>query len=72
MLLNINQAEYTKEMGDTAGMVMLILTQNQMPFPEDDGIILSPGHSTSISLSQVRLFRLGFTKIYYWWLSTII
>lgn len=51
--INIQQAEYVSAAGDTAGVVMVILPQNQMPFPEDDGIIVSPGHATSIGITQV-------------------
>jgi len=53
MTLNINQKEYVTEAGDTAGAVVVIRPQNQMPFPEDDGTIVSPGHATSIAITQV-------------------
>jgi len=52
--LNINQNEYITQAGDTAGAVVVIRPQNQMPFPEDDGIIVSPGHATSIAITQVN------------------
>jgi len=54
MTLNVNQNEYMTQAGDTAGVVVVIRPQNQMPFPEDDGIIVSPGHATSIAISQVN------------------
>ena len=54
MTINVNQNEYMTQAGDTAGVVVVIRPQNQMPFPEDDGIIVSPGHATSIALTQVR------------------
>ena len=54
MTININQHEYIKQAGDTAGAIVVIRPQNQMPFPEDDGIIISPGHATSIALTQVN------------------
>jgi len=53
MTININQHEYLKAAGDTAGAVVVIRPQNQMPFPEDDGIIVSPGHATSVAITQV-------------------
>jgi len=53
MTININQQEYVKQAGDTAGAIVVIAPQNQMPFPEDDGIIVSPGHATSIAITQV-------------------
>jgi len=55
MTLDIEQYEYLRQTGDTAGIVVVIRPQNQMPFPEDDGIIVSPGHATSIALTQVRV-----------------
>ena len=58
MTININQHEYVKESGDTAGVVVVIRPQNQMPFPEDDGIIVSPGRATSIALTQVNNHQL--------------
>jgi len=53
MTVNIQQYEYVTQAGDTAGIVVGILPQNQMPFPEDDGVIISPGHATSIAIVQV-------------------
>lgn len=55
MTVNVNQNEYITQAGDTAGVVVVIRPQNQMPFPEDDGIIVSPGHATSIAISQVNV-----------------
>jgi len=54
MTVNVQQYEYVTEAGDTAGIVVSILPQNQLPFPEDDGIMISPGHATSIAVVQVR------------------
>jgi len=54
MTINVNQNEYIKQAGDTAGVVVVIRPQNQMAFPEDDGIIVSPGHATSIAVTQVN------------------
>ena len=53
MTVNVQQYEYVKQAGDTAGIVVVILPQNLMPFPEDDGILISPGHATSIGIVQV-------------------
>jgi len=53
MTVNIQQYEYVTQAGDTAGIAVVILPQNQMPFPEDDGILVSPGHATSIGILQV-------------------
>jgi len=53
MTLNVQQYEYVSQAGDTAGIVVGILPQYQMPFPEDDGIMISPGYATSIAIIQV-------------------
>ena len=53
MMLNVQQYEYVTQAGDTAGIVIGILPQYQMPFPEDDGIMISPGLATSIGIVQV-------------------
>ena len=54
MTVNINQNEYIEEAGDTAGIRLVVHPQTRMPFPEDEGITVSPGHSTSIGVRQVR------------------
>jgi len=53
MTVNVQQYEYVPQAGDTAGIVVSILPQQQMPFPEDDGIMISPGHATSIAIVEV-------------------
>jgi len=57
MTMNIQQDEYVTEAGDTAGIVVVIQPQNQMPFPEDDGTLVSPGFATSIAVVQVKQRR---------------
>lgn len=54
VIININQAEYSDMIGDTAGVRMVIHPQNRMPFPEDEGITISPGRATSVGIRQVR------------------
>jgi hypothetical protein len=61
MIINIGQGNYVKDAGDTAGMRMVVHTGTRMPFPEDEGITISPGHSTSIGLQKVELLY----SIYY-------
>ena len=53
LILNIDQDEYIKETGDTAGARLVVHTQNSMPFPEDEGITVTPGQATSIGVRQV-------------------
>jgi len=56
MTINVQQYEYVTQAGDTAGIMVGILPQYQMPFPEDDGVMVSPGHATSIAIIQVGLY----------------
>ena len=61
LLVNIQQEEYVTEVGDTAGLILLVLPQNIMPFPEDNGILVSPGYATSVGITAVCLtFRISF------------
>ena len=53
LVLNIQQSEYLSQVGSTAGVVVLPLTQNIMPFPEDHGLLVAPGLATSIGLTTV-------------------
>jgi hypothetical protein len=53
LVANVQQDEYSIEVGSTAGIIVLPLPQNIMPFPEDDGILVSPGHAASIGLTTV-------------------
>ena len=53
--MNLKQDEYMFGVGDTAGVMVSALTQGRMPFPEDDGIMTSPGRATSVALTLVRL-----------------
>ena len=52
LILNINQDDYSPLTGDTAGIRLVVHPQERMPFPEDEGITVSPGHSTSIGMRQ--------------------
>ena len=53
MILNINQNEYIKDIGESAGARLVIHHQSRMPFPEDEGITLQPGELTSVGLRHV-------------------
>ena len=53
MIVNIDQANYVKDAGETAGIRLVVHTGDRMPFPEDEGITVSPGHSSSIGLQKV-------------------
>ena len=54
LILNINQAEYMPAGIDTAGIRLVIHSQERMPFPEDEGVTVSPGRATSIGMKQVQ------------------
>ena len=58
LIVNIQQNQYTSDIGNTAGLVVLALQQNLMPFPEDHGILVSPGYETEVALSLVCLLCL--------------
>ena len=53
MVINIQQDQYVSEIGNTAGVIVLVHRQNLMPFPEDHGILVSPGYETDVSFSVV-------------------
>ena len=54
LILNVQQEEYMPGASEIAGVIVVIQDQNTMPFPEDDGITVGPGHSTSIDIRKVR------------------
>jgi len=54
LIANIQQDEYIDQVGDIAGIRVVVLPQNQIAFPEDEGITVSPGRVTSIGMMQVR------------------
>ena len=51
--MNVRQHDYTAQSGDTAAIRIVIHPQRRMPFPEDEGVNISPGFSTSIGIKQV-------------------
>ena len=53
MLIHIHQEEYPMYVGNTAGLQILVHAQRKMPFPEEEGLYIQPGHVTSIGLRQV-------------------
>ena len=53
MELFINQHEYVANLATEAGIRVLIHKRGSMPFPEDKGITIMPGRSTSVGIKQV-------------------
>ena len=56
VIVNIDQDDYVPQSGDIAGLRVIVLSQNQIAFPEDEGITVSPGFSTSIGLKMVGIW----------------
>ncbi|XP_038074050.1 degenerin unc-8-like [Patiria miniata] len=59
MELYIDQPQYVPGLQNSAGVKVFISEQNQVPFPEDKGVIVGPGYETSIALKKVRIDRIG-------------
>ncbi|XP_064648387.1 degenerin unc-8-like [Lineus longissimus] len=55
--LFIEQEEYIAGLTEDAGVKVLPHHQNDMPFPDDQGVLASPGHLTSISVTKTNVFR---------------
>ena len=53
VILNINQDEYISTGNDAAGARIVIHSQDKMPYPEDEGLLVKPGMLTSVHVSQV-------------------
>ncbi|KAI0240232.1 Amiloride-sensitive sodium channel subunit alpha [Lamellibrachia satsuma] len=49
----IEQDEYSAALSDAAGVRLIVHNQTEMPFPEDTGFSITPGHKTSVALSKV-------------------
>ena len=47
------QDEYIEQAGDTAGVRLVVHPPSRMPFPEDEGVSVSPGQITAVGLKQV-------------------
>ncbi|XP_043925856.1 amiloride-sensitive sodium channel subunit gamma-like [Protopterus annectens] len=56
--LYIEQVEYIKELSSTAGLRMVIHDQHRMPFPEDEGVNISPGMESDIGMVKIHVRRL--------------
>jgi hypothetical protein len=57
MIVNIQQNDYSAQIGSTAGVIVLVLPQYVMPFPEDFGLLVRPGYALSIGLLTVRAWQ---------------
>ena len=53
VILNINQDEYITTGNEAAGARLVIHSQDAMPYPEDVGVLITPGMLTSVHVSRV-------------------
>jgi len=53
MLIFVNQEEYVTSLTSGVGIRLLTHRQDQQPFPEDDGMDISPGLKASLKVSMV-------------------
>ena len=56
MNLFIESLAYVPQLSQTAGARIVIHNQGDMPFPDEEGINLVPGFSTSIGVRRVHIF----------------
>ncbi|CAG5120526.1 unnamed protein product, partial [Candidula unifasciata] len=56
--LFLDQRNYVANLATEAGVRVLIHKKGSMPFPEDEGVSVMPGRSTSIGMKQVSYTRL--------------
>ena len=54
LVLDIGQYEYIPKIGEAAGAVIVVHPSDQMPFPEDEGILVQPGRGIGIAVRAVR------------------
>ncbi|CAH1782868.1 unnamed protein product [Owenia fusiformis] len=59
LTFNIEQSEYIGKLTSTAGVRVQVHHQNVMPFPEDEGINIVPGQSTSVGIQMLNLQKQG-------------
>ena len=66
MELFLDQDQYVANLATEAGVKVLIHKRGSMPFPEDKGVTIMPGRSTSVGIEQVKetiIFILIFLNI---------
>ena len=62
LTFNIQQDDYVKEVGDTAGIMVTVTAQNQIGVPEELGFTVPPGQYTSVGMQPVA-FNLIFVLL---------
>ncbi len=53
MIFDIDQSDYIGALAEAAGVRVVVHPQRSMPFPEDEGISVSPGEMTYVGITQV-------------------
>ena len=53
MIMNIKQNEYMAMGNDVAGIRLIVHHRDRLPYPEDEGVTLTTGFTTSIGMRQV-------------------
>ncbi|XP_075248531.1 epithelial sodium channel subunit alpha-like isoform X4 [Convolutriloba macropyga] len=59
LALFVDQKDYVGLLSPASGVRVLIHSRNIKPFPEDDGLSVSPGTATSIRIHEKKFARLG-------------
>ena len=57
----IEQDQYMENIQPSAGARVAVHPQNEMPFPEDEGTSVSPGHETFIGVKRVSVSNFPFS-----------
>ena len=60
LTLNIQQADYLP-LTTQAGALVVVHTQDEVPFPEDEGISVPPGQAALIGVKVVGIYSLLFS-----------
>lgn len=63
MVVNIDQDQYSHHMGQAAGVRVVIHSQNNMPFPEDEGLLTRTGYNSQISIEKVKFLHFSELEI---------
>ena len=73
IVLDIAQYEYIPNVGEAAGAVVVVHSPDNMPFPNDEGILAVPGKLTSVGIKRVcKIFCFAFLYCYCFIPCTII
>ena len=59
VVLNLGEENYMESIGGELGARVMVHSQDEMPHPQEAGIMAEPGHMTSLSVRKVVVERLG-------------